>query len=88
MATYVTSFSPDFVGVQVPLRILEQVKSNYGVFAQKNYVSGDTSAADYLVDHTAFVYLIDRSDNLREIFPSDFPADQIAADVKHFVTTP
>lgn len=88
LATYVTSFSPDFVGVQVPLSNLEKVKADYGVFAQKNYVSQDTSAADYLVDHTAFIYIIDRSDNLREIFPSDYAADEIAADVKHLVATP
>ncbi len=85
LGTYVHSFNPAFYGVQVPPAALETVEKEYGVFAQKRQVDANESAAGYLVDHTAVIFLIDRDDNLRAIYPSDAPAADIAADVKHLV---
>jgi protein SCO1/2 len=85
LGDYVHAFHPAFYGVHVPAAGLEQVKQEYGVYAEKNVMDSSRSAAEYLVDHTAAVYVIDKDDNLRAVYPNDaLPAD-IAADVKHLL---
>lgn len=85
LAEYVQAFHPSFYGVQTPADTLEQVKKEYGVYSARQEVDPSESAADYLVDHTAYVYLIDKNDNLRAIYPNDaLPAD-IAADVEYLL---
>jgi protein SCO1/2 len=86
LAAYVGAFNPEFYGVHIPAEELVQVKKDYGVYAEKNALSASQSAADYLVDHTAFVYVIDKQNNMREIFPHDAPKADIAADIAHLVS--
>jgi protein SCO1/2 len=85
LGEYVDAFNPAFYGVHVPAEELETIKQGYGVFAQKSTVAAAESAAGYLVDHTAVVYLVDKDDNLRAIYPSDAPPADIAADVRHLL---
>jgi len=85
LAAYVGAFNPAFYGIHIPEDKLTQVKKEYGVYAEKNVLSASQSAADYLVDHTAFVYVIDKENNLREIFSHDAPKNDIAADIAHLV---
>ena len=85
LGTYVHSFNPAFYGVQVPATALDKVKDEYGVFAEKHQVDPKESAAGYLVDHTAVIFLIDRDDKMRAIYSSDAPAADIAADVKYLL---
>lgn len=86
LGDYVRAFNPDFYGVHVPAGELATVKQGYGVYAEKAPVAAGQSAADYLVDHTAVVYVIDKHNNLREIFPTSAPAADIAADVQHLLS--
>ena len=85
LASYVGAFNPAFYGVQLDDTALAQVKQDYGVYAEKRVLAASQSAADYLMDHTAFVYVIDKDNNLREIFSHDAPKADIAADVKHLL---
>jgi protein SCO1/2 len=85
LGEYVHSFNPSFYGVQVPPDALETAKQEYGVFAKKHEVDANQSAAGYLIDHTAVIYLIDKDDNLRAIYPTDAPAADITADVQHLL---
>ena len=51
----------------------------------KRQVDSSQSTAEYLIDHTAVVYLVDKNDNLRAIYPNDaLPAD-IIADVQYLL---
>jgi protein SCO1/2 len=86
LATYVGAFNPDFYGVQLQADELTRVKSDYGVYAEKRFLEASQSAADYLIDHTAFVYIIDKENNLREIFAHDAPKADIAADVAYLAS--
>lgn len=86
LAAYVGAFNPDFYGVHIPEAELTLVKQDYGVYAEKNFLESSQSAADYLVDHTAFVYVIDKENNMREIFPHDAPKADIAADIAYLVS--
>jgi protein SCO1/2 len=85
LAEYVDAFNPAFYGVQVPADKLEGVEQEYNVFAEKAPVAADQSAAGYLINHTAVVFLIDKDDQLRAIYPSDAPAADILADLQHLL---
>ncbi len=85
LGEYVAAFDPAFYGVHVPADKLEQVKQGYGVYAEKSQVDSNQSAAEYLIDHTAAVYVIDKHDNLRAVFANDAPPADIVADVEHLL---
>ena len=85
LGDYVHAFHPDFYGVHVPADALEQVKQGYGVFSARRELDSSQSAADYLVDHSAVVFLIDKDDQLRAIYPNDTDAAGMVADIKHLL---
>ena len=75
---YLNHFNPDFVGLSGSEPELSRVWSDYGVFRQ---VVEGTSAAGYIVDHTARVTLIDQQGNLRVSFPFDTPVKDVVHDL-------
>lgn len=75
---YVNHFNPDFIGLSGAEPDLAKVWNDYGVFRQA--VDG-TSAAGYLVDHTARVTLIDQQGNLRVSFGFDTPVEDVVHDL-------
>ena len=75
---YVNHFHPDFIGLSGSEQELAKVWNDYGVFRQ---VADSTSAAEYIVDHTARVTLIDQEGNLRVSFPFDTPVEDIVHDL-------
>ena len=76
---YVDHFNPNFIGLSGSEAELAKMWNDYGVF--REVVEG-TSAAGYLVNHTARVTLIDRQGNLRVSFPFDTPVEDIVHDLK------
>ncbi|MFZ1756133.1 MAG: SCO family protein [Caldilineaceae bacterium] len=81
LAQYVPAFHPDIIGVVVEPSLLDEVKSNFGVYAAKSEVS-QSSEAGYLMDHTAGIYVVDRQGNLLALFSHDTPADVLAGDLE------
>lgn len=75
---YVDHFNPNFIGLSGSEPDLAKVWNEYGVFRQ---VVDSTSAAGYLVDHTARVTLIDQQGNLRVSFPFDTPVEDVVHDL-------
>lgn len=76
---YVDHFSNEFIGLSGSEAELQTTWNDYGVFRQ--IVEG-TSAAGYLVDHTARVTLIDPDGNLRVSYGFETPVDDIVHDLK------
>ena len=76
---YVNHFDQDFIGLSGTEPELAEVWNEYGVFRQ---VVEGTSAAGYLVDHTARVTLIDQEGNLRVSYGFDTPVEDIVHDLK------
>lgn len=76
---YVDHFNSEFIGLSGSEADLQTTWHDYGVFRQ--IVEG-TSAAGYLVDHTARVTLIDRDGNLRVSYGFETPVDDIVHDLK------
>ena len=75
---YVDHFNPEFIGLSGSEPELAKVWNDYGVFRQ---VVEGTSAAGYLVDHTARVTLIDQQGHLRVSFPFDTPVEDVVHDL-------
>jgi protein SCO1 len=76
---YVNHFNSEFIGLSGSEAELQTTWNDYGVFRQ--IVEG-TSAAGYLVDHTARVTLIDPDGNLRVSYAFETPVDDIVHDLK------
>jgi protein SCO1 len=76
---YVSYFNPTFIGLSGSEAELTKVWNDYGVF--REIVNG-SSAAGYLVDHTARVTVIDQDGNLRLSFPFDTPVEDVVHDLK------
>lgn len=76
---YVNHFNGEFIGLSGTEAELQKTWNDYGVFRQ--IVEG-TSAAGYLVDHTARVTLIDPDGNLRVSYGFETPVDDIVHDLK------
>lgn len=85
LGDYAHAFHPAFYGVHVPAEKLEEVKQGYGVYSERRELESSESAAGYLIDHTAAVFLIDKDNNLRAVFSNEAPAAEIAADVEHLL---
>jgi protein SCO1 len=81
LAVYVPLFHPTFHGVYIEPEQLEPIKSAYAVYAGRSEETKDRET-DYLVDHTARVFLIDRQGNLQALFRHDTSAEELAADLK------
>ena len=79
---YADHFSPDFIGLSGSLEELKTVWDAYGVYRE---VEKTDSALDYLVSHTARIYLIDKSGNLRLTYAFGTSPDDIAHDLKILV---
>jgi protein SCO1/2 len=76
---YVNHFNSDFIGLSGSEAELQKTWNDYGVFRQ---VVEGTSAAGYLVDHTARVTLIDQQGNLRVSYGFGTPVDDIVHDLE------
>jgi len=76
---YLNNFNPAFVGLSGKLDDLQKVWQDYSVY--REVVQG-TSAAGYVVDHTARVTLIDRQGNMRVSFGFATPVEDVVHDLK------
>jgi len=77
---YTRAFDATVIGLLGTAEELARVRKAYGVTAQKRVVPG-TSAA-YLVDHSAFVYIIDPEGRLRLMFPFGTSIDDMTHDIE------
>src|SRR5262245_20397869 len=76
---HVNHFNDGFIGLSGTESELAEVWNHYGIF--REIVEG-TSAAGYLVNHTARVTLIDKDGNLRVSFAFETPVEDIVHDLK------
>ena len=75
LRTYLSNFDPAFIGATGTAEQLGQVRQAYGITATRKVVGND-----YYVDHSSFVYLIDREGRLRALMPYGHSADDFAHD--------
>lgn len=80
---YVKRYDPGFVGLSGTPEQIEPVKKAFGVTAIKRDLPN--SKFGYTVDHSAFLYLIDKQGAWRAIMPFGVSADDIASDTRYLV---
>ena len=80
---YVHHFGADFKGLTGSNAQVAQAAQAYGVKYEKTL---STSAAGYLVTHTAFVYLLDPQFRLRVTYPFGVASQEITADIQYLMT--
>jgi protein SCO1 len=82
LAAYLQYFNPGFIGLTGSVADIEAIASRFGVFFKKNKAE---SAADYLVDHTSAVLLLDADGKLRLMFPYGTTGEQLASDTRLYL---
>ncbi len=76
---YVVQFHPRLVGLTGTQEQIDGVKNAFKVYASK---VENEMMEEYMVDHSAFLYLTDKDNMVLEVYPSTDTAEQIAADIK------
>jgi protein SCO1/2 len=88
LATYVSHFHPRLVGLTgSPERIAEAAKA-YRVYYAKAQIpedQGGGGADDYLMDHSGFLYLMDREGRLGALLSHNSGPDEIAAKIRELL---
>jgi protein SCO1/2 len=79
LRAYTQAFDRTFIGLTGSPDQLAAVQRSYGVVAKKQAVRG--TAAAYLVDHSAFVYVVDAEGQLRLMVPFGTSIDDMTHDI-------
>jgi len=85
LARYVALFSPRLIGLTGSQAATDSVVSAYRVYVEK--VPG-TAGAPYLVNHSAFIYLMNPDGKLAAVYPPDVPAADLAHQLGQAVSAP
>ncbi|MFG1409865.1 SCO family protein [Xanthobacter sp. VTT E-85241] len=81
MKSYLSSFSPQLKGLTGTPEQVDVVKRAYRVYSKKVPLEGD----DYTMDHTAVVYLMDKTGAFVAPFNLKRPPAEAAADLRRFL---
>lgn len=82
LKTYLSSYAPDIIGLSGTDAQTEAAKKAFGVFSEK---TNDGSTTDYLVNHTASVFLIDRNGHFQGTISYGEAADTAKAKISRLV---
>jgi protein SCO1 len=80
---YLRNFDQEIVGLSEDRSMMENVWNDYDVSQIIREVDG---AAGYMVDHTARVYVIDKSGFLRMTYPFGYDVEKIVEDITHLLS--
>jgi protein SCO1/2 len=73
LAAYVPLFAPDLVGLTGSVEAIEAAKKSFRVYAKR-----EGKGPDYMVNHSAFTYLMRQDGSLAHVFSHDVSADDMA----------
>jgi len=79
---FLASFDPTFVGATGTPEQLADVRKAYGITLSDKIFVEPKSKATYFLDHSSFVYLIDRGGKLRAMMPFGVTVDDIEHDAR------
>jgi protein SCO1/2 len=77
---YLARFDPTFIGIGGSRAQIDGLLRAYGISATRRPVAG--SASEYFMDHSSYLYFIDRQGMLRALMPFGRPAADIAHDLR------
>jgi len=79
---FLANFDPTFVGVTGTPAQLADVRKAYGISLSDKIFIDAQPKSTYFLDHSSFVYLIDREGSLRAMMPFGVTVDEIEHDAK------
>lgn len=79
---YVARFDPDFIGLTGEEAGIRAIGEDYSLSFQR---SDSDTASGYLVDHTAYTYLLDPAGRLRTMYPFTTPVNTIVEDIEQLM---
>lgn len=83
MEAYLSHFHPEFLGfVPTSEENLAEVAAQFYAYYEKQESGSQTG---YLVDHTASLFLIDKSGQWRIVYPFKTPLDDLVADLQYLI---
>jgi cytochrome oxidase Cu insertion factor (SCO1/SenC/PrrC family) len=82
LASYVTFFHPRLVGLTGKAQAIAQAAKAYKVY----YAKVATSTNSYTVDHSGYVYLMDRDGKYLGFFPPGSPPERMVDVIRPFLT--
>lgn len=85
LAEYVAYFHPSFIGLTGSDDEIAEIAARYGAAYQRHQQG---SAMGYLVDHSAYTYVVDPAGKLAEVLGHATPSDQILSVVRALLATP
>lgn len=80
LKNHLENFSEDFTGLTGSNEALRAVYASFGVYINKTSIA--ESAAGYLVDHTARMFVVDKNGALRLLLDHAAPVDEVVHDVR------
>ncbi|MBX7213010.1 MAG: SCO family protein [Thermoflexales bacterium] len=83
LKTYVTAFDPEFLAVTGDIDTVRRFATEFGAAFEKQRPEG--TSATYLVNHTAFTYLLDADGKWRMTFAYRTPVDAVARDAGKYI---
>jgi protein SCO1/2 len=82
---YVAAFHPRFVALRGTEDEVHRVATSYKIYSEKVRPPGSST---YLIDHMAFIFLLDRSGKYVAFFPPGTSAERMAVMVREFLAHP
>lgn len=82
LKTFLASFDPTFLGATGTPQQLADVRKAYGITLSDKIFVQTMPKSNYFLDHSSFIYLIDRGGQLRAMMPFGVSADDMEHDVK------
>jgi protein SCO1/2 len=79
---FLAGFDPSFIGGTGTAAQLAKVGQEYGITVSDKIRPKGMAGTDYYLDHSSFIYLIDRAGRLRGMLPFGVTADDIEHDVR------
>jgi len=77
MKTYVKDFHPDLLGLTGTPAQLEQLAKSFRVYTATDRNFSDTDMEDYVVDHSIFMYLMDKEGKFVDLYGVDKEPEEI-----------
>ncbi len=90
MAAYLEHFHPRFVGLRGAPEQTAQAVQSYRAYARKAETTGpaDKAGGAYVMDHTGYIYLMDKDGKYVTHFKMDTPSAEMSARIKQAQSAP
>ncbi len=86
MKSYVESFNPHFIGARAPMEVIAPLEQSLGVVSVKLEASQNKNSNNYVVNHSAELFLVDKSGRVLAYFPFPPEVNALVQDYSTIVT--